>query len=240
MGGAKPVFLPVLLGGMWLLAGCASVPPTEEASDPLEPVNRLIYRFNDKVDRFALKPLAQGYEKAVPTPVRRSVHNFFSNLWEPRTIVNDLLQGKFEQGLQDTLRFAFNTTAGIGGLFDVATPMQLPRHREDFGQTLGRWGIGEGWYLVLPILGPSNVRDAVSLFPDYALDPVTRHDEVRERNVLYGVRTVDARARLLHATRLRESAAVDPYLFTRESYRQHRWDRIWDGNPPPVEFDEME
>ena len=222
---------------MLVLSGCANVPPTEEARDPLEPINRVVYTFNDKVDVYVLKPLAQGYRKVVPTPVRRSVNHFFDNLWEPRTIVNDFLQGKFQQGAQDTLRFAFNTTAGIGGLFDVASAMDLPRHEEDFGQTFGRWGIGEGWYLVLPFLGPSTVRDTVGLFPDYALDPVSRHDEVRERNALYALRAIDRRAELLSASRIREEAALDPYLFTRESYRQHRWDRIWDGNPPPVEFD---
>ena len=219
------------------LSACAVVPPEEETSDPLEPVNRVIDRFNDKVDRWLLKPLATGYERTIPAPVRRSVNNFFANLGEPLTLVNDLLQGKLRQGAQDGLRFTFNTTFGIGGLFDVASHMDLPRHQEDFGQTFGRWGIGEGWYLVLPFLGPSNIRDGIGLFGDYALDPVARHDEVRERNALIGLRAVDDRAQLLTASKVRDTAALDSYLFTREAYRQLRWNRIHDGNPPPPKFD---
>lgn len=222
------------VGALLLLAGCANTPPSAEPSDPLEPVNRAVYRFNDVVDRAVFKPVAKVYDKFTPAPVQTGVGNFFSNLGEPVVIVNDVLQGKLQQGASDGARLVFNSTFGVLGLIDVATPMGHPKHDEDFGQTFAVWGAGEGWYLVLPILGPSTVRDTVGLPPEYALDPVTRHDEVRERNSLYALRTVDARARLLSAGRIRDTAALDAYIFTRDAYRQHRWNLIYDGNPPPA------
>lgn len=233
-GWFRPVTLITLAAAIG--SGCAVIPPEEEASDPLEPVNRAIYQFNDHFDRYLLKPTAQGYKKVVPGPARHSVNHFFDNLGEPLTVVNDVLQGKVRRGAQDSLRFVFNTTFGVVGLFDVASQMDLPRHDEDFGQTFATWGAGEGWYLVLPFLGPSNVRDTVGLFPDAALDPVAQHDEVRERNSLMALRVVDIRAQLLSASRVRDTAALDSYLFTREAYRQLRWNRIHDGNPPPPDF----
>jgi phospholipid-binding lipoprotein MlaA len=222
-----------------LAAGCANTPPYEEPSDPLEPVNRVVYRFNDVVDRAVFKPVAKAYDKITPTPIQTGVGNFFSNLGEPVVIVNDVLQGKLPQGASDTARLVFNSTFGVLGLIDVATPMGHPKHNEDFGQTFAVWGAGEGWYLVLPILGPSTVRDAVGLPPAVALDPVAQHDEVRERNGFYAVRIIDARARLLSASRIREAAALDDYIFTRDAYRQRRWNLIYDGNPPrmPVNGD---
>jgi phospholipid-binding lipoprotein MlaA len=224
-------------GLLLLTAGCANTPPYEEPSDPLEPVNRVIYRFNDVVDRAVFKPVAKGYQKITPTPVQTGVGNFFSNLWDPVVIVNDVLQGKLTQGASDTARVVFNSTFGVLGLIDVATPMGHPKHDEDFGQTFAVWGAGEGWYLVLPILGPSTVRDAVGLVPEYALDPVTRltrHDEIRARNSLYVLRITDKRARLLGASKIRDTAALDEYLFTRAAYRQYRWSLIYDGNPPQM------
>ncbi len=215
-----------------LVAGCANTPPYQEPSDPLEPVNRVVYRFNDVVDRAVVKPVAKVYNKYTPTPVQTGVGNFFSNLGEPVVIVNDVLQGKLPQGASDTARLVFNSTFGVLGLIDVATPMGHPKHDEDFGQTFAVWGAGEGWYLVLPILGPSTVRDAVGLPAEYALDPIARHGEVRERNSFYVLRSIDARARLLGASQVLETAALDDYIFTRAAYRQHRWSLIYDGNPP--------
>ncbi len=223
-----------------LAAGCAQRPPHEEASDPLEPINRAIYQFNDKVDEYALKPVAQGYQNVTPKPVQNGVHNFFENLEEPIIVVNDVLQGKFRQSLSDTARFILNSVFGIAGVMDVATPMGHPKHKEDFGQTLGTWGAGEGWYLVLPFLGPSTARDATGLLVDNQMDLVTQHDEVRERNSAVAIRAVDDRAQLLSATKVRDTAALDPYLYTREAYRQHRWNRLYDGNPPLSEFEEFE
>lgn len=220
------------------LGGCANTPPHEDVSDPLEPVNRAVDKFNDVVDRAAIKPIAKGYEYVVPAPARSSVTHFFGNLGEPGVIVNDFLQGKVKQGFADTGRLLVNSTIGVLGLFDPATQMGLTKHDEDLGQTFGHWGIGEGWYLVLPFLGPSNARDGIGLVGDYELDPLTHHDEVRERNGLAALRLIDTRAQLLSASTVRDTAALDPYLFTREAYRQHRWNRIHDGNPPPVRFDD--
>lgn len=219
------------------LSACANTPPHEEVADPLEPVNRVVDTVNDKVDRALLKPTAKFYEKVVPDLARTSVTNFYSNLGEPLVITNQFLQGKPKEGAADFARLLVNSTIGLLGLFDPASQMGLIKHAEDFGQTFGKWGIGEGWYVVLPLLGPSTIRDTVGLVGDYQLDPVTQHDEVRERNALSGLRLVDTRANLLSATTLRDTAALDSYLFTREAYRQLRWSRIHDGNPPPVQFD---
>ncbi|MFN2308817.1 MAG: VacJ family lipoprotein [Gammaproteobacteria bacterium] len=233
-----PTLVILFMAG--ILTGCANSPPHEDISDPLEPVNRVVDQFNDKVDRALIKPVAEVYEKVTPTPVRSSVGNFFGNLGEPRVIVNQFLQGKGREGLSDTGRLLVNSTLGLFGLFDPASQMGLNRHDEDFGQTFGRWGIGEGWYVVLPLMGPSTVRDTLGKFGDYQLDPVVRHEEIRERNSLAGLRLVDTRASLLSAGRVRDAAALDSYLFTREAYRQLRWSRIHDGNPPPLPFDDFD
>jgi len=222
------------------LSACASTPPHEEVADPLEPVNRVVDTVNDKVDRAIFKPTAKAYEKVVPDQARTSVTNFFGNLGEPLVITNQFLQGKPREGISDLGRLLVNSTIGLLGLFDPATQMGMTKHDEDFGQTFGTWGIGEGWYVVLPLLGPSTIRDSVGLVGDYQLDPISQHEEVRERNSLSALRVVDARANLLSATRLRDTAALDPYLFTREAYRQLRWSRIHDGNTPPVQFDDDE
>ncbi len=219
-------------------SGCAHRPPHEEASDPLEPVNRVIYKFNEKADDWVLKPVAEGYQKVLPSPVRTGVNNFFSNLGEPIIIVNGVLQFKFHQAASDTARFIFNTTFGLVGLIDVATPMGHPKHYEDFGQTLGTWGLGEGWYLVLPLLGPSNVRDGVGLWVDNHMDIVTQEIEKPERYYAMALRIIDTRAQLLAATKVLDTAALDPYLYTREAYRQHRWNVLHDGNPPLPDFDD--
>ncbi len=223
-----------------VLAGCAHRAPHEEASDPLEPINRAIYTFNDKADTYVIKPVAEGYKKVVPSPAQTGIHNFFENLGEPVVILNDVLQGKFVQSLHDTSRFILNSVFGIAGLMDVATPMGHPKHREDFGQSLGTWGMGEGWFLVLPFLGPSNVRDGFGILVDNQFDPVTQHDEVRERNAATALSMIDTRVQLLSASKVRDAAALDPYLYTREAYRQHRWNRLYDGNPPMMEFEEFE
>ncbi len=230
------MLLAVVLGTS-LLGGCAVIPPEELASDPLEPVNRVVDKFNDKVDRFVFKPLAQGYQKVVPSPVRTGVNNVFANLNDPAIAVNNILQGKVHDGVSDGVRFVFNSTFGVLGIFDVASHLGHPKHDEDFGQTLATWGVGEGWYLVLPFTGPSNVRDAFGRIPDNLMDPVLQHDETRERNALLLTRAIDTRANLLSASKVRDAAALDSYLFTREAYRQLRWNRVHDGNPPAYEFE---
>ncbi len=216
------------------LAGCASGPVQREPHDPLEAYNREMHAFNTDFDRKVLKPVAQGYRKFVPAPVDRGVSNFFSNLDDVIVVVNDIGQLKIEQAASDLARFTLNSTVGIVGLFDVASTVGLRKHNEDFGQTLGRWGMGPGPYLVLPFLGPSSLRDGVGLAVDSSyLDPVNVAVEDDEaRWALRVVEVVDTRAGLLRGSRVLDTAALDPYLFTREAYLQRRRYLVFDGAPP--------
>ncbi len=205
-------------------------------NDPFEGFNRAMFKFNQKVDKYALKPVAKGYRAVLPSPVRKGVSNFFSNLREPIVILNALLQGKFIQAVSDLSRFIWNTTAGLYGLIDVASHMGMEKHHEDFGQTLGKWGVGEGPYLVLPFLGPSNVRDSAGLVVDYETYPPTHMEEQSTRDKLLLTETVNKRSQLLEAGDILEQAAgQDPYIFVREAYRQRRRNLIYDGNPPAPE-----
>lgn len=220
-----------------LSTGCAVRSPYQEASDPLEPVNRAVYTFNDKLDRVLLKPVAQGYEKVVPATARTGVRNFFNNLYEPLNVLNNALQGKGHDAVKDTMRFGFNTTFGVLGLIDVASGWDLPRRQEDFGQTFAVWGAGEGWYLMLPLLGPSTGRDALGLIPEYELDPIRYiADDTTTRFAARGLFLISKRADLLSASKVLDTAALDPYLQVREAYRQQRWNLIHDGNPPEPDF----
>jgi phospholipid-binding lipoprotein MlaA len=203
------------------------------ASDPLEGFNRAMYAFNDKLDVYVLKPVARTYREWVPDPVRKGVSNFISNLGEPIVIVNDLLQGKFQQALSDFGRFVTNTTMGLFGIFDPSTHVGLAKHNEDFGQTLGVWGVGEGPYIVWPLIGPSTFRDTGGDVADWYAYPPNYLDDKGDRNALYGVKVVDKREKLLDATDIIEQAAKeDPYVFVREAYRQRRKSLVYDGNPP--------
>ena len=222
------------------LLGCAS---TEEImrtnADPLAPYNRVMFKVNDGVDQVLLTPLARGYLYVTPQPVRNSVGNFFGNLEDVVTVANDLFQLKFYQALEDTTRVIYNTSFGVLGLFDVATHMGLPKNNEDFAQTLGYWGVGEGYYLVLPLLGPSTTRDVWGILPDRYLNP-TQFGliPVREspRYVLTGLNLVDSRATVLEIQdRLGEP--LDPYAFQRDAYLQLRRNLVFDGNPPQPSFD---
>lgn len=205
----------------------------DSARDPLEGFNRAMYTFNDKFDRYLLKPVAKGYRAITPKPVSRGISNFFSNLHDPGIMLNNLLQGKPKQAGSDLGRFLANTTLGIAGLFDVASKMGLEKHSEDFGQTLGKWGVGEGPYLVLPFLGPSNLRDGPALVVDWETYPPNHMEEQSTRNKLLVVEVVDKRAQFLEAGDILEQAAgQDPYIFVREAYRQRRINLIHDGNPP--------
>jgi phospholipid-binding lipoprotein MlaA len=218
------------------LAACATRSPYEDASDPLEPVNRAVYKFNDLFDRLLLKPVATGYERFVPGVARTGVRNFFNNLLEPITIVNDVLQAKGHNAASDVMRFGFNTTFGVFGLIDVARPWGLDRHDEDFGQTFAVWGFGEGWYLVLPILGPSNVRDGLGVLAEWKLQPVQYIDDTTLRYATYSLFLVSRRADLLAASDVLDAGSLDPYLQVREAYRQRRWNQIHDGHPPEPDF----
>ncbi len=219
----KYLLFPLLLTLMILPNAYAS------DDDPLEPMNRAIFEFNEIVDDNVLKPIAKGYKYVTPDPVEVGISNFFSNLGEIGTITNDLLQLKFAQAGRDTMRFFLNSTLGIFGIFDVATPLGLSKNKEDFGQTLGFWGVPDGPYLVLPFLGPSSFRDGPSMLVDYEISPVEQlHHE--ERQVLQTLDIVDTRARLLRATKILDTAAKDKYIFIRESYLQKRESQVNDGD----------
>jgi phospholipid-binding lipoprotein MlaA len=219
-----------------LLQGCAIRSPYEEASDPLEPVNRAIYTFNDTFDRYLLRPVAEGYQEYVPAVARTGVRNLFANLDEPVTIVNQLLQGKPGHAAGDTMRFGFNTIFGVLGLMDVATGWGLEKHDEDFGQTFGVWGFGEGWYLVLPLLGPSTVRDTAGLPLQFRMSFVSRETEGYTRVGYYALLFVSKRADLLSASQVLDTGSLDEYLQVRAAYRQKRWYDIHDGEPPEPDF----
>ena len=216
------------------LAGCASTP-----QDPLEPFNRAVFNFNDKVDQVVLQPVARGYRAAVPEIARTGVTNFFANLDDLWIGANNLLQGKLSDGLQDFVRFTFNSTFGIFGFVDVASGMDIPKHNEDFGQTLGRWGVGTGPYLMLPIFGPSDFRDGAGFSFDSAADIVRNLSNVPTRNSLYATRAVNTRTNLLDASRVLDEAALDKYRFMRDAYLQRRRSLVYDGSPPvPKDEDE--
>jgi len=209
----------------------------DEKDDPLEPINRVIFEFNEVIDDNILEPVAKGYKYVTPDPVEKGVSNFFSNLGEINTIANDLLQLKFQQAAKDSLRFFVNSTIGVLGIFDVATPLGLSKNKEDFGQTLGFWGVPNGPYLVLPFLGPSTFRDAPGTLVDYELSPIEQlHHE--ERQALRLINIVETRAKLLRATKILDTAAKDKYIFIRESYLQKRESLVRDGeNEEEFEID---
>jgi phospholipid-binding lipoprotein MlaA len=215
-----------------LLAGCATA-GGGMARDPLEPINRAVFGFNEVFDDVLMKPVAKGYRAVVPELARAGVTNFFSNIDDVWIAANNLLQGKPEEGLQDVMRVAINTVIGLGGLIDVASDAGLDKHNEDFGQTFGRWGVGSGPYLVLPFFGPSTLRDGIALFGlDYKVDPVWNINDVPARNTLFSVRAVDRRTNALDSVQAIEAAALDKYRFVRDSYLQRRRNLIYDGNPP--------
>lgn len=226
----------ILLSVFLVLSGCQTG-ASRESSDPLEGINRPIYGFNDGLDKNILQPIAKGYVAITPKPVRKGVSNFFSNLTYINVILNDVLQGKFAQGLDDTARFVINSTVGIGGIFNPAGH-SLPKHNEDFGQTLGTWGAGEGVYLNLPLLGPSSTRDAPGIVTSTLTNPLTYFAFAISAPIT-AVNVINTRANLLDASKFRDDAALDPYAFTREAYRQHRTSLIYDGNPPVEEFDDF-
>ncbi|MBI3916855.1 MAG: VacJ family lipoprotein [Betaproteobacteria bacterium] len=222
---------------MTLLGGCAS---TGNPRDPFEPLNRGIYHFNDGVDTAVLRPIAEVYRGVLPQFVRTGVSNFFSNINDVIVALNNLLQGKFLNAVSDVGRIVVNSTAGLLGVIDVATEIGLEKHNEDFGQTLGFWGIESGPFVMLPILGPSSARDAVGLLVDFKTDPVTYVDPSRDRNILWGARFVNRRAELLDTSKILETAALDPYEFLRDAYLQRRRNLVHDGSPPPEKDDEPE
>jgi phospholipid-binding lipoprotein MlaA len=199
---------------------------TAENRDPWEPWNRKVYAFNDVADQWVLTPLARGYQWVTPDPVETGIGNVFSNLLDINVVINDLLQFKLKQAFSDSGRFLINTTVGVGGLFDVASPMGLVKHREDFGQTLGKWGVSSGPYLVVPFLGPFTIRSGMGTIGDSSLDAVGQISHVPTRNQTWAVRQVHGRAALLATEAL---ITGDRYTFIRDAYLQHRDYLVNDG-----------
>ena len=220
------------------LVGCASTGGTANPKDPWESYNRSMYKFNDAVDKAVLKPVAQGYGTAMPEFGKTMVTNFFSNLDDILVTINDVLQFKFSQAASDGTRVLFNSTFGLLGFFNVASGLE--KHNEDFGQTLGYWGVGPGPYVVLPFFGPRTVRDSFGLVVDSFASPVRLISSVPVRNELYVTRTVDTRTGLLDNEKVLDEAAMDRYMFIRDGYLQQRRSLVYDGNPPREKFNDEE
>ena len=214
-----------------LAAGCATGPNANPA-DPLEPFNRGVSRFNDAVDDAVLVPAATAYQNALPSMVRTGVNNFFNNIGDVWNLVNNVAQLKLQNSAETFMRLNVNTIFGLGGVLDVATEARLPRHEEDFGQTLGYWGVGSGPYVVLPLLGSSTLRDTAAKPLDMWGDPLGHVEDIPWRNSLTVLRVVDTRSQYLRASRLLGDAALDKYSFTRDAYLQRRRSQVYDGNPP--------
>lgn len=225
----KSTVLALALGMAMLLGGCAT---TAGNKDPMEGFNRTMFAFNEGLDAAIIRPVAKGYEFVAPAFVRTAVTNFFSNVADVFIAVNNLLQGKPVEAASDAGRFLVNSTVGIFGLLDVATEWGLEKHDEDFGQTFGRWGVGNGAYVVIPVFGPRTARDTVGLVLDVAADPVANHRPKRTRDVALVLRAISDRANLLPADKVVEEAALDKYSYMRDAYLQRRRNLIHDGNPP--------
>ncbi len=235
----RPLALLLLALFVFTSTACVSVPGGPEPDDPWEPFNRSMYDFNDGVDKAIIEPVADAYLK-IPDGGRKAIHNFFVNLAYPTTVINQFLQGKFERGFEDTMRFIFNTTFGLLGFIDIAGPSGLARHDEDFGQTFAVWGIPSGNFVTLPVLGPKTVRSALGWPLDFLTTPLFWIETGAEFIAVAGLNIVDSRARLAPAIRLRDETAFDPYIFTREAYLQHRLNLIYDGNPPIQDLEDLD
>jgi phospholipid-binding lipoprotein MlaA len=231
--------LAALLAVLAVAANCTSATPGEyddEAAgvnDPFEDINRITFEFNQTVDHVLLKPVAQIYVGLVPEWGRERVNDALNNLGEPINFANALLQGNMERAVTSMIRFAFNSTIGLAGIFDIAEDIGLSRADEDFGQTLGVWGVGEGPYLMLPLFGPSNPRDAVGMGVDWLLDPFSRVLNSDERNLRMVARGIDQRSRHIEDLETLEETSIDFYAALRELYRQHRDNEIRNGELPP-------
>ena len=230
-----------LLLASLLLTGCSSISGLSkyaQQKDPFESFNRGVYAFNDSLDRAILKPVAQGYSKVTPGPVKTMVNNFFTNLDDVVVTANDLLQFKFNQALNDGARVLFNSTFGIFGLFNVTD--RLEKHNEDFGQTLGYWGLPSGPYLMLPFLGPSSIRDGTGRYMDSYVSVISNTKHVPTRNTAWAVEGINTRAGLLEQEKVLDDAVIDRYSFIRDAYLMRRNSLVYDGNPPRQKFDDDE
>lgn len=219
--------LMMLVAG--LQAGCAT---SGNPKDPIEGFNRAMFAFNDGLDKAVIKPVAQGYVAVLPQQARSGVSNFFANIGDVFIAVNNLLQGKVPEAINDFGRVMVNTSLGVLGFMDVASDLGVEKHEEDFGQTLGWWGVGDGPYLVLPFFGSRTTRDAFGLVLDLKADPVAHLHDIAERNSMVVTRTVDLRSQLFPAEKILDEAALDRYAYLRDAYLQRRRSLIYDGNPP--------
>ena len=235
----NPKYLPAItLFSLVLLSGCAST--TASKADPFEGVNRATYAFNDTIDTAVLKPIAKGYDTVTPGFIRAGVSNLFMNIGDVATALNNLLQGKGGEAASDAGRFLVNSTIGVLGLFDLATPMGLDKHNADFGQTLGKWGVGSGPFLMLPLMGPATLRDAVGRPVDAYAGYFRYVNHIPTRNVAFGLEIIDLRANLLGASTTLDTAALDKYQFVRDAYLQRRLRSIYDGKVPQEKLDQLE
>jgi len=233
-----PIIFALLL--ISLASGCAStqIKGSETNNDSLEPVNRVSFNLNETLDKHILKPIAEPYAKYTPEVYRSGITNFFNNLSYLNVVLHSFLQGKFGQGFSGIARFVVNTTLGIGGLNDIATPMGLPIHNEDFGQTMATWGVGQGSYLYVPLGGPNTVRNLPDIATRTLLNPFWYISSAILWPISF-IEIINTRANLLDATNLRDEAAIEPYTFTREAYLQQRQNLIYDGNPPLEGYDDI-
>jgi phospholipid-binding lipoprotein MlaA len=232
-----PIRISLLIASL-SLTGCGTlnISTYTQKKDPFESFNRGIYAINDTLDRAVAKPVAQGYDSVVPSPVKSMVSNFFSNLDDVVVTANDLLQFKFKQAASDGSRVIFNSTFGLLGLFNVTD--KLEKHNEDFGQTLGYWGVPSGPYLMLPILGPSTIRDATGRYADSFVGVISNTKHVPTRNSAWVMDGLDARVGLLEQEKVLDDAVIDRYSFIRDAYLMRRQSRVYDGNPPRQKFDD--
>lgn len=232
------LYKAIILVMVVVLGACASTQQNERVAriDPLEPMNRTVFTFNENLDQYVVKPAAEAYKFVLPDTVRRGMTNFFSNIGDIFVAANNLLQAKPKEAASDIGRFLVNSTIGILGFFDVATDLGLDKHSEDFGQTLGVWGLSDGPYVVLPLFGPSTIRDTVGLAVDLKTDFVLNTNQLNsdERIGVTAVRVLDKRANLLDAGQLLQDAAFDKYSFLRDSYLQRRRNQVYDGDPPSL------
>jgi phospholipid-binding lipoprotein MlaA len=217
-----------------LAQGCATGPNANRA-DPLEPFNRTIFSFNDKVDKAVVKPVASAYREVTPKLVRTGVTNFFGNIGDVWSAINNALQAKPQQAFESLFRFTTDTVFGVAGIFDVASELKIPKSSEDFGQTLGHWGVPSGPYLVLPVLGPSTFRDTAGTVVDFNGNLLTKSSDVGFRNTVSAVGIVNVRANLLDAGDLLDQASLDKYSFARDVYLQRRRSLIGRGGPEKEE-----
>jgi phospholipid-binding lipoprotein MlaA len=224
---AKTLAISILL----LLQACASV-KNADVRDPWESLNRSVYNFNEVLDNAAIKPAAKVYTAVLPSPVRTGIHNFLGNLGDVWTLANTAMQLKGQAAAETFMRISVNTVFGLGGVLDVASEMRLEKRNEDFGQTLGYWGVKSGPYLVLPLLGPSTLRDSLATPIDMQGNAVQQFNDTATRNALTGLRVMDVRSSLLEPLDVIKAAALDPYTFVRDAYLQKRENDVYDGNPP--------